>query len=427
MPQNQLRQLSARSVELIKSNPLNEMAQAARVQEFAQLLYDKENVALTMGNDALISNMSYDIKVEKGHRFYHATPRSEWALSIITNGIKLDMDSNFSEGRALGNGLYLSKGDAPYATETSKVLVFEVDEDVNGIASIPLADYIKQEKWKNHITKKSAENQWNEMAGTTSFIQNYGLPPADTEVLLRNPINRMKVVGVIEMIRTKYNGDLDIQHSLVTPIDQFLARNNNAVLHESWDHTKNKNLNTFGNLNKEMLRKYLEAQNDIDRGKVVNEYHARLKQVDQRPNTIGVNSNLYKLLSKDHDYTARKFIGNNQQNNLGANNINTELFIESCTLDVLIKVVEFDAALRKRSGAELDGGIAGIMQRLSDIIYDVFNCILGSNSRVNNVDIILAKTEIDDATTVPNQAVSHVDSLTAIKNFVNAVDNRQMA
>ncbi len=146
MPQNQLRQLSARSVELIKSNPLNEMAQAARVQEFAQLLYDKENVALTMGNDALISNMSYDIKVEKGHRFYHATPRSEWALSIITNGIKLDMDSNFSEGRALGNGLYLSKGDAPYATETSKVLVFEVDEDVNGIASIPLADYIKQEK-----------------------------------------------------------------------------------------------------------------------------------------------------------------------------------------------------------------------------------------------------------------------------------------
>ena len=176
-----------------------------------------------------------------------------------------------------------------------------------------------------------------------------------------------------------------------------------------------------------MLRKYLEAQNDIDRGKVVNEYHARLKQVDQRPNTIGVNSNLYKLLSKDHDYTARKFIGNNQQNNLGANNINTELFIESCTLDVLIKVVEFDAALRKRSGAELDGGIAGIMQRLSDIIYDVFNCILGSNSRVNNVDIILAKTEIDDATTVPNQAVSHVDSLTAIKNFVNAVDNRQMA
>lgn len=137
--------------------------------------------------------------------------------SIITEGIRLDLPSHFGE-REFEAGLYLSTQGPEYLSDAFPcVIIFEVHQQIEGCLIEPLTQL------KRHLGEKITE-EYLEIKKSYPFLQHAGPPPAEREIILRHPSDRIKIVGIAKENQScRYN----------TPIDGY-CKENGLTLHSQW-------------------------------------------------------------------------------------------------------------------------------------------------------------------------------------------------
>ena len=214
---------SERKIDQLRRVALHSLTTPELVERFNGFRSEQFTLVQALDRAQWVEAVASPTSVEPGQRFYHCTSY-EALCSIIADGVQITCPANTEEA-PFGRGLYLSSDGVTYLSEQHpSVLVLEVVEPLEGRLLYP------KDELKDGLGLSTAEvdEQLAALQQSTPFLRHAGLPPAHTELVLRNPQRKLQIVGVVLHMRE----DRPVEEQIV-PIEKFMAQDN-LQLHETW-------------------------------------------------------------------------------------------------------------------------------------------------------------------------------------------------
>ncbi|MDF2578296.1 MAG: hypothetical protein K0S74_1780 [Chlamydiales bacterium] len=220
-----------------------EMADQALRRQEIQKISDKyealnsQKIELAnLSNDNPVITLSSRTVLSEGTLLYHCTT-DEAVLSILEQGILKGIPHNFKDPE-LGEGLYLSADEPAYLDDKRhNVIVFKLDSELEGRFSDGVETYKKQQdQFGDWIERQDVSFDdfltagYQQLQNSIPFLRQAGLPPKDSEVLLQNPADCVRIVGIARKASLNENQQIT---SHIIPLEQYIE-GEKIKLHSSW-------------------------------------------------------------------------------------------------------------------------------------------------------------------------------------------------
>ena len=128
---------------------------------------------------------------------FHSTT-NESVLSILEKGVqKKNIEHKFAEPEMGEEGLHLSSEGGSYLDdERTDLIVFELAHNMEGIKTLSYQEFLRNsEVWK--LNKEKIKQGYRFLSKTSPLLQRSGLTPIDTESLLVNSGDSVRIEGII--------------------------------------------------------------------------------------------------------------------------------------------------------------------------------------------------------------------------------------